>query len=113
VIVKGNADEIAALHAQFSDLRCWPSKGRNTFEVRAGHRFMAQVTGLGCAAGAMIAACAAVERDPAITAAAALTLFGVAGQRAATRSAGPGSFAVHFIDELAALDAERLTESHT
>jgi hydroxyethylthiazole kinase len=126
VIVKGNADEITALRLHFAETGCRPvaivttgaidrieAAGRNSIPIHAGHPYMAQVTGLGCAAGAVIAACAAVEPDPIAATAAAMTLFGVAGQRAAAFSAGPGSFAVHFIDELAALDAERLSESHT
>lgn len=126
VIVKGNAHEIAALRAQFAEIGCRPdaivttgaidlieAAGRDAIPIQVGHPYMAQVTGLGCAAGAVIAACAAVEPDTVAATAAAMTLFGVAGQRAAAPSAGPGSFAVHFIDELAALDAERLTEIHT
>jgi len=62
------------------------------------------VTGVGCAAGALIAACCAVESDFALAAAAALTAYGVAGEIAAGRCRGPGSFAMELIDAVAALD---------
>lgn len=123
VIVKGNADEVAALRPQFVEAGCDPvaivttgaidlieAPGREPILIGVGHAYMAQVTGLGCAVGAVIAACAAVEPDPLAAAAVAMTLVGVAGQRAGARSAGPGSFAVAFIDELSALDSARLTE---
>ena len=67
---------------------------------------MAQVTGLGCALGGLIAACAAVEADPVLASTAALHAFGMAGERAAKGLVGPGSFAVAFIDALAALTGE-------
>ena len=69
---------------------------------------MAQVTGLGCALGAIIAAMNTVEPDPLIAAAAALDVFGAAGERAALTSRGPGSFAVAMIDALATVDTQML-----
>ena len=69
---------------------------------------MALVTGLGCAAGALIAACAAVEPDPVKASTAALLAFGVAGELAAKRAQGPGTFAAAFLDVLAGLDAAAL-----
>ena len=71
---------------------------------------MADVTGLGCALGAVIAACMAVEPDPIKAATAAVLAFGVAGEVAASHSTGPGSFAVAFIDALASLDAATLSD---
>jgi hydroxyethylthiazole kinase len=69
---------------------------------------MTRVTGLGCALGAMIAVFHAVEPDPLVAAAAALEVFGAAGERAARLSGGPGSFAVALVDALAAVDADTL-----
>jgi len=74
---------------------------------------MTKVTGLGCASSALVAACAAVEPDPAVAAAAALTAYGIAAEIAAGRAAGPGSFAMHLIDALAGLDQATLTERMT
>lgn len=114
VLVRGNATEMATLEPLFS-LR--PDTVRvitgavdrieaedRTLLVAHGHEWMTQVTGLGCASSALVAACRAVEPDPVIAAAAALTAYGIAGEIAAERAAGPGSFAMHLIDALAGLD---------
>ena len=77
-------------------------------EVRAGHPLMGRVTGTGCAATVLVAAFCAVEPDPVAAAAGALAFFGMAGERAAERAAGPGSFQVGLIDALAALSPEEV-----
>ncbi|MGB9127720.1 MAG: hydroxyethylthiazole kinase, partial [Methanoregula sp.] len=50
--------------------------------------------------------CAAVEGDRVIAAATALAAFGLAGERAAARSRGPGSFKPALFDAMAALTPE-------
>lgn len=82
--------------------------GGSAYAVRHGHPLMARVTAMGCAASAVVAAFLAVENDPAIAAAGALTVMGVAGEEAGRVSRGPGSFAPAFLDALYSLDAERL-----
>ena len=83
--------------------------GETVVEVRTGHELMTQVTGVGCALGALVAAACAVE-DSALTAAVSATsLLTVAAERAAAISTGPGSFAVALLDELAGLDGDNLT----
>jgi hydroxyethylthiazole kinase len=67
---------------------------------------MAKVTGTGCMATSVIAAFAAVEKDFALGAAAALACYGLAGERAAARAQGPGSFQMHLFDALAQLDED-------
>ena len=84
----------------------WVTDGTRTVSVARGHPLMARVSGIGCVAGAMIAACCDVEADPLRAAADALILFGIAGERAATEAGGPGSFAPALLDALAALDPE-------
>jgi hydroxyethylthiazole kinase len=107
LIVKGNRAELAVLdlppHATRVETGATDRVRHQTshIDLAGGHHWMAQVTGLGCAAGALIAACAAVEPDPVLASAAALYIFGQAGERAGKSSTGPGSFAVAFIDELA------------
>ncbi len=109
LIVKGNAAELAALvlpaHATRVETGAVDRIGATagTLEIASGHPLMAQVTGLGCALGALIAACTAVEPDPVLASAAALQAFGVAGEQAAKAATGPGSFAVGFIDALSLL----------
>lgn len=110
VIVKGNAQELNALtlppHATRVETGATDRIGTGdaTIVIANGHRWMAQVTGLGCALGGLIAACAAVEPDPGKAASAAVLAFGVAGDAAAARANGPGSFAVAFIDAIGDLD---------
>ncbi len=82
--------------------------GMRTIAIGNGHPLMARVTAMGCAGSALVAACLALEPDALMASAAALIALGVAGEIAAEKSAGPGSFAFHIIDALAALDAPTL-----
>lgn len=120
VVVRGNATEMAALGSALDDARernlTCVTTGRvdliegasGQYRVAHGHPLMTKVTGVGCAAGALIAACCAVESDFARAAAAALIAYGIAGEIAAQRSRGPGSFGVELIDALAAIDEATL-----
>lgn len=118
IVVRGNAAEMRALKPLLAsaagairvttgrvDLIEAPS-GR--LELARGHPLMAKVTGLGCASSALVAACCAVEQDPLRAVAVALTAYGIAGEIAAERCNGPGSFAMHLIDALAGLDEASL-----
>ncbi|NTV97789.1 MAG: hydroxyethylthiazole kinase [Chlorobiaceae bacterium] len=71
--------------------------------IEGGHEMMTRVTAVGCALGALIAAMLPVAPSVLIAAAAASALFAEAGERAAGESAGPGSFAVAFLDQLWAI----------
>ncbi|KQT54746.1 hydroxyethylthiazole kinase [Aureimonas sp. Leaf454] len=71
--------------------------------VANGDPLLARVTGTGCLAGAILAACAGVEDDPLLAGAAALTILGVSAEMAAPRSRGPGSFAVELLDALGSI----------
>jgi hydroxyethylthiazole kinase len=73
-------------------------------EVGNGDPRMTRVTALGCAASAVIGALLTVEPDPLEAAAQGLAIFGLAGERAAARAAGPGSLRWRLLDELALLD---------
>jgi hydroxyethylthiazole kinase len=81
------------------------TSGAKRFRIENGHAFMGQVTGIGCAETALLCAFVAVEDDEFVAATAALLVMGVAGEIAAERAGGPGSFAVALIDTLATLDA--------
>ena len=74
-------------------------------KTRNGHVLMTRVTGLGCTASALCGAFAAVTPDPAMAAAAAMAVMGIAGEIAFARSAGPGTLQIHFLDALYRLDA--------
>jgi hydroxyethylthiazole kinase len=82
--------------------------GTTVLEVHTGHPVMTRVTGVGCALGALVAACCAVESSPLIASGAATTILTVAAEVAASTSSGPGSFAVGLLDALANLDAATL-----
>jgi hydroxyethylthiazole kinase len=76
--------------------------------ISNGHPLMARVTAMGCAASALVGATLAVEPDAWKAMAAALIVIGVAGEIAAARAHGPGSFAVEILDGVYALDRETL-----
>jgi len=82
--------------------------GERVAAVANGHPLMAKVTAMGCAGSALVAACLAVEPDAFRATAAALIIIGVAGEMAAEKSKGPGSFAVAIIDVLHNLDEAAL-----
>jgi hydroxyethylthiazole kinase len=89
--------------------------GRKTYVVSNGHTMMTSVVGTGCMAASVIGAFAAVERDLALAAACALVCYGVAGEIAAGKSAGPMSFKHSLLDSLYALDratVEKLQRLH-
>ncbi len=71
-----------------------------------GHHWMAKVTGTGCLSGGVIAAFMAVETDPLLAAAAALTVTGVSAEIAARHSRGPGTFEAAFLDALNGLSTD-------
>ena len=74
--------------------------GHRELRLDRGTPLLTRVTGTGCLLGALTAACAAVEPDPVQTALAATTWMDLAGEAAAARAAGPGSFRMHLLDAL-------------
>ena len=74
-----------------------------TVRVDNGHPLMPRVTGLGCAATALTGAFAAVNASAFDAAVHAMIVMGIAGEIAAERATGPGSFWVQFLDALYAL----------
>ncbi len=79
------------------------SDGRRFAAVGNGDPLMARVTAMGCAGSALTAAFLAVEDDAFLATASALAVFGVAGELAARRARGPGSFAVEMLDAIHAV----------
>jgi hydroxyethylthiazole kinase len=82
--------------------------GVRTASIANGHPLMARVTAMGCAGSALVAACLAVEDDAWSATAAALLMLGVAGELAAVKAEGPGTFAAAILDALYNLDAATL-----
>lgn len=82
--------------------------GRRAVRVGNGHPLLARVTGTGCVATALVAAFLAVEADALLAAAAALACLGVAGEQAAAKAHGPGTFAAFLLDALHGLGPEEI-----
>jgi hydroxyethylthiazole kinase len=78
------------------------------FIVENGTPLMGQLSGTGCMASSVTGAFAAVEGDLIIASAAALAMFGRAGERAATKAYGPYSFRTALFDELFTMTEEDL-----
>lgn len=76
--------------------------------IANGHPLMDRTVAMGCALGALVAALAVRARTPFDGALAALLWFGVAGEIAAERASGPGSFASGFLDALYATSPETI-----
>ena len=81
----------------------YATDGETVIAIQGGHPLMTRVTGVGCAMGALCAACVACAETPLAGAVAASWILGEAGARAAARAPHPGSFAVALLDELDAL----------
>jgi len=92
--------------------RDYLSDGKRVLGVDNGHEMMKNVTGTGCMStamiGAFVATCrngkTAAEKDPLAAAAAALACYGLAGEIAASKARGPGSFRMELMDALFGLD---------
>lgn len=84
------------------------TNGKRVLRVFNGHEQMGNVTGTGCAATALIGAVLAVDGDSLEATATALAAYGLAGEKAASESKGPGSFHPALLDALFNLDTEKL-----
>jgi len=84
------------------------SDGQRTNSISNGHPLMSFVTGTGCMSTSVTGAWAAVTDGMVLAATGALACFGLAGERAAVRAEGPGSFQVALFDELYGLTVEDL-----
>jgi hydroxyethylthiazole kinase len=71
-----------------------------TIRISNGHPMMPRITGMGCVATALTAAFAAINSSRLHAAVNAMSLMGIAGEIAAEKSSGPGSFAIAFLDAL-------------
>ncbi|MGD0230185.1 MAG: hydroxyethylthiazole kinase [Syntrophorhabdales bacterium] len=82
--------------------------GERMCRVMNGHEMMGHVTGTGCTATAIIAAFLAVNADALEAAASGLSYFGLAGERAAAGTSGPGTFQIALLDALYRIEEEGL-----
>lgn len=120
-VLRGNEAEIAALAGTEPDAAAALARSRGCVVAQTGPEdrltdgthhltlaygspLMDRVTALGCAVSALVGAFLAFERNTFEAAAAALLVAGIAGEIAAGRASGPGSFAVAFLDALYAIE---------
>jgi len=82
--------------------------GRRVCRVMNGHEMMSHVTGTGCAATVMIGAFLAICPDHLEAATTGLSYFGLAGEKAAAKASGPGSFQIALLDALYGMKEEEL-----
>jgi len=85
-------------------------EGDAVIRIANGHPLMSRVTGMGCTATAITGVFAAVNSSPFYAAAHAMAVMGVAGEMAAERSAGPGSFPPMFLDVLHLIQESDFTQ---
>ncbi|MBN2609243.1 MAG: hydroxyethylthiazole kinase [Candidatus Fermentibacteraceae bacterium] len=84
--------------------------GRSTAVIENGHPLMGRVTGTGCAATTSAACFAAVMDDMFEAAFTGIAAMGIAGEIAAEKAGGPGTFVPLFLDGLAGLDEGTIRE---
>jgi hydroxyethylthiazole kinase len=80
--------------------------GHRTYLVSNGHEMMTHVVGTGCMAASVIGTFAGVGPDVTFASASALACYGIAGELAARKAAGPASFKEALLDCLYALNAQ-------
>lgn len=72
-----------------------------------GSHFLGKITGAGCALGGVVAVYATAA-SPFIAALTGTAIFNLAGQRAESKTDGPGSFQVEFLNELYKAGAQEI-----
>lgn len=82
--------------------------GARRLALSNGHALLQSTTATGCLLGAILAACLAVEPDPLVAGATAVSLLNIAAEQAALIAQGPGSFAVGLVDALANLTPDHV-----
>jgi len=74
--------------------------GKTVIEINNGSPMLGTITATGCMVTSLIATFAAVCDDYIMASTGALVCFGLAGERAAVKARGPGSFKVNLFDEI-------------
>lgn len=82
------------------------SDGSRTFLCENGHPLMGRISGTGCMAASVIGSCVAVTQNYLSASATGIAAFGIAGERAASEAAGPGSFKYRLFDNMASVTSD-------
>jgi len=94
---------ITGVHDSISD-------GKRIGRIENGHPLLASITGSGCMSTSLVAAFLSVESDAFFAALAALITMGLAGELAALKATGPGTFRTHLVDAVAAMNEASLIQ---
>ncbi|MCE5296255.1 MAG: hydroxyethylthiazole kinase [Euryarchaeota archaeon] len=108
-IVKELAGSMKIIVAM-SGARDLVSDGRRTFAIDNGDSMMGRISGTGCMATSVVGAFSAAHKDPLEAVVGAFVAFGIAGERAALKANGPGTFKPALFDAMAALTPEGVLE---
>jgi len=101
VVISGASDFIVSVNQNSNRIS----------RVDNGHSIMTKITGMGCTASALVAACLGVNNNPHSASLCAMTIMGVCGELANKRASGPGSFQMYFLDALYELTESQLAAS--
>ncbi|MCS7241655.1 hydroxyethylthiazole kinase [Candidatus Caldatribacterium sp.] len=82
------------------------SDGKRVAAVRNGHPLLTKVTGTGCMATSLCGAFVGAIGEPFLASLAALGFLGVCAEKAASFATNPGSFRVHLLDAMHALEED-------
>lgn len=82
------------------------TNGKDILSIKNGSTLMAQVTGMGCTATALLGAFTAINTNTFEATASAMAVMSIAGEIAAEKSMGPGTMQMHFLDVLYRLSIE-------
>jgi hydroxyethylthiazole kinase len=82
------------------------SNGTDTYICKNGHYMLGKIVGTGCMTASLIGVFSAVEKNYTYASAAALSCFGIAGELAAKKAKGPGSYKINFFDEIFNLNSK-------
>ena len=97
------ADILARRHGlvvALTGVRDYVCNATQNWQIEGGHELMAQVSGMGCAVSALLAAWLSVDDDSLGSAVAVVGLAGFCGRKAGKQANGPGSFVPLWLDEL-------------
>lgn len=84
--------------------------GKMVVEIDNGSPMLRTITATGCMATSLIASFAAVCDDYILASTGALVCFGLAGERAALKADGPGTFKLNLFDEIYNLNEEIISK---
>jgi hydroxyethylthiazole kinase len=86
------------------------TNSKTVIEIDNGSPMLGTITATGCMVTSLIATFAAVDEDYLLASTGALVCFGLAGERAAVKAQGPGSFKVNLFDEIYNLNEKIIGE---